>query len=337
MDDDTGRHRSGAEAAREDAQRASRESRTAERRRGRRGGVDPASFRDAILAKLTYSIGKDPAAARDRDWFTATALAVRDHVIDRWMNATRATYLREQKRVYYLSLEFLIGRLLFEALGNLGLLDTAREALAGLDVDFDESARPNRTRRSATAASAACRLLHGEHGEPRGAGLRLRHPLRLRPVPPDIIDGWQHELPEDWLADGNPWEFERPEVVYPIRFGGSVEHVAERRRHKRSLAPGGDRDRGRLRYAGGRLARPPRQHASPVVGARRRSDPARRLQRGRLCRRARRPGRAEAISRVLYPSDATPAGQELRLRQEYFFTSASLQDLVRRHLHNTGP
>ena len=92
--------------------------------------VDPASFRDAILAKLTYSIGKDPSAAQDHDWFAATALAVRDHVIDRWMDSTRATYQREQKRVYYFSLEFLIGRLLFEALGNLDLLDTAREALA---------------------------------------------------------------------------------------------------------------------------------------------------------------------------------------------------------------
>ena len=190
--------------------------------------VDPASFRDAILAKLTYSIGKDPSAARDHDWFAATALAVRDHVIDRWMDSTRATYQREQKRVYYFSLEFLIGRLLFEALGNLDLLDTAREALAGLDVDLD---RVRETEPDAALGNgglgrlAACFMESLASLEVPAYGYGIRYDYGL--FRQTVVDGRQHELPEDWLAGGNPWEFERPEVVYPIRFGGSVEHVAE--------------------------------------------------------------------------------------------------------------
>ncbi|MFL5179912.1 MAG: glycogen/starch/alpha-glucan phosphorylase, partial [Microvirga sp.] len=299
--------------------------------------VDPASFRDAILAKLTYSIGKDPAAARDHDWFAATALAVRDHVIDRWMDSTRATYQREQKRVYYFSLEFLIGRLLFEALGNLDLLDTAREALAELGVDLD---RVRETEPDAALGNgglgrlAACFMESLASLEVPAYGYGIRYDYGL--FRQTVVDGRQHELPEDWLAGGNPWEFERPEVVYPIRFGGSVEHVAEGGVIKRIWQP----TETVLAAA----------YDTPVVGWRGRHVNTLRLWSARaadplqletfnlgdyvgaLAHRAR----AEAISRVLYPSDATMAGQELRLRQEYFFTSASLQDLVRRHLQQYG-
>ena len=99
--------------------------------------ADVAAFKQAILAKLTYAVGKDPNSARDHDWFAATALAVRDDIIDRWMDTTRATYQGGQKRVYYFSLEFLIGRLLLDCLSNLGLIATARAALAELGIDFE--------------------------------------------------------------------------------------------------------------------------------------------------------------------------------------------------------
>ena len=88
-----------------------------------------AAFRDIVLHKLTYMVGKDPAHAQEHDWLVATARAVRDHVVDRWMDATRRTYRDGRKRVYYFSLEFMIGRLLFDALGNLGITELAREAL----------------------------------------------------------------------------------------------------------------------------------------------------------------------------------------------------------------
>ena len=151
----------------------------------------------------------------------------------------------------------------------------------------------------------------------------------------EINDGWQVELPEDWLAHGNPWEFERREVAYEIGFGGTCRGRE-----------------GRDGTAAPSLAARPRSvlavaFDTPMVGWRGkrvntlrlwtahadRSDPARRVQRRRPHRRARRAAPApRAITRVLYPADSTPAGQELRLRQEYFFTSASLQDIVRRHM-----
>src|SRR5690554_3052724 len=99
---------------------------------------DIAAFRKNVLRKLTYAIGKDAEHASPLDWYEAVALATRDRMIDQWMNQTREYYRKNSKRVYYLSLEFLIGRLLTDSLSNLGLLDTAREALAGLEVDFDE-------------------------------------------------------------------------------------------------------------------------------------------------------------------------------------------------------
>ena len=242
------------------------------------------------------------------------------------------------KRVYYLSLEFLIGRLLFEALGNLDLLDTAREALAGLGVDLD---RVRATEPDAALGNgglgrlAACFMESMASLEVPAYGYGIRYDYGL--FRQTVVDGRQHELPEDWLAGGNPWEFERPEVVYPIRFGGSVEHIAEGGVIKRIWQPDGDRARGRLRHAGGRAGA---AATSTRCGCGRRAPPTRsQLETfnlgdyvGALAHRAR----AEAISRVLYPSDATMAGQELRLRQEYFFTSASLQDLVRRHLQQYG-
>ena len=96
-----------------------------------------AELRQAILARLTYTIGKDPAEASSRDWFIATALAVRDRIVERWIETTRANVAGNKRRVYYLSLEFLIGRLLMDSLNNLGITDEMRTALAGLDVDLD--------------------------------------------------------------------------------------------------------------------------------------------------------------------------------------------------------
>ena len=94
------------------------------------------ALRTNILSKLTYAVGKDPDNALDHDWFQATALAARDYIVDRWMSRTRDAYRTGQKRVYYLSLEFLIGRLLIDSLSNLGILEETRCALADLGVDL---------------------------------------------------------------------------------------------------------------------------------------------------------------------------------------------------------
>lgn len=299
---------------------------------------DVERVRAAIVEKLKYAVGKNPIVASTHDWFFATALAVRDEVVDRWVDSTTKTYRDDEKRVYYLSLEFLIGRLLFDAMGNLEMTETVRAALAGLDVDLDllKTVEPDAAlgngglgRLAACFMESMATLSIAAYGY----GIRYDHGLfRQR-----IKDGWQLEYPEDWLASGNPWEFPRPEVAYPIGFGGRVEGMT-------------DRD-GTIRYEW----RPDETvlavaYDTPIAGwrgshvntlrlwAARAADPLRldAFNRGDHVGAAAARVKAEAISKVLYPSDATPAGQELRLRQEFFFASASLQDLVRRHLNQHG-
>ena len=163
-----------------------------------------------------------------------------------------------------------------------------------------------------------------------GYGIRYEHGLFRQ----GLDDGWQAEQPENWLVFGNPWEFERPEVAYPIRFFGTVRETDGA--GPEPQAPVGGRPAragGGLRYAGRRLGRPAHQHAAPVVGAEPEPDrPRIRSTAATTCRPSPSRSRPQSISRVLYPNDATEAGQELRLKQEYFFTSASLQDILRRHL-----
>ena len=161
-----------------------------------------------------------------------------------------------------------------------------------------------------------------------GYGIRYEHGLFKQ----EIRDGLQHELPERWLAFGNPWEFERLDTEYSIRFGGSVEYVggADGTARGSGIRPSGS-------WPWRTIRRSPAGAAATSIrcGFGRRDRPRRcslRRSTPATSRRGRPRAQAEAISRVLYPSDATPAGQELRLRQEYFFTSASLQDIVRRHL-----
>jgi starch phosphorylase len=300
--------------------------------------ADVAALRRAIVAKLAYSVGKDPVAASARDWFLATALAVRDRVIERWMASTRTTKAEKKKRVYYLSLEFLIGRLLLDSLNNLGLTETMRAALAELGVDLDalRALEPDPAlgngglgRLAACYMESMASLAIPAHGY----GIRYDHGL-FRQV---IKDGRQEEFPETWLSFGNPWEFERPEVTYPIGFGGVVEALD-------AETPGGP----------GRWVPAETVDAvaydTPIVGWRgahvntlrlwsaRAPDPLRldAFNKGDHAGAVATRTRAEAITRVLYPSDETPAGEELRLRQEYFFASASLQDLIRRHLQQQG-
>ncbi|MEW9903824.1 glycogen/starch/alpha-glucan phosphorylase [Pseudomonas putida] len=297
--------------------------------------AEVAEFRAAVLAKLTYAVGKDPEHAFDHDWFEAIALAARDHMVDHWMDHTRQAYRRSQKRVYYLSLEFLIGRLLYDSLSNLGLLDIAREALEGLDVDLErirllepDAALGNGGlgRLAACFMESMSTLGIAAHGY----GIRYEHGLFRQAM----VDGWQQEQTENWLDFGNPWEFERAEVIYPISFGGSVETVQDIHGQPRQVWWPGETVRAVA-------------YDTPVVGWRGASVNTLRLWRARALEELHlerfnagdhlgavaEVARAESISRVLYPADSTEAGQELRLRQEYFFVSASLQDLLRRHLN----
>jgi starch phosphorylase len=301
-------------------------------------GSDVAEIKSAILAKLALAVGKDPTAATDRDWFVAAALAVRDRVVHRWLTSERATRNKGRKRVYFLSLEFLIGRLFNDALGNLGLGETVNSALGDLGVDLVRlrASEPDAALGNGGLGRLAACFMESMAtlGIPAcGYGIRYDHGL-FRQV---IRDGWQQEYPEEWLSFGNPWEFERPEVIYDIDFGGRVERVVGPRGIARTIWHP-DETIEAVAYD------------TPIVGWRGRHvnmvrlwsaravDPMRldAFNKGEHVVALAEQTRAEAISKILYPSDETPAGQELRLRQEYFFVSASLQDLVHRHLCSDG-
>ncbi|MFC2971942.1 glycogen/starch/alpha-glucan phosphorylase [Azotobacter bryophylli] len=297
-----------------------------------------AAFRDLIISKLKYSVGTEPDHAVEHDWFEAVAMATRDHLVKTWLDHPERARRHESKRIYYLSLEYLIGRLLFASLSNLGMLDLARAALAELDVDLERirTLEPDAALGNGGLGRLAACFMESMSSlglVAIGYGIRYDYGLFRQTV----VDGWQQEQTETWLEFGNPWEFERPEVSYQISFGGSVScatgeqgaqcHVWHPAETMRSIA-----------------------YDTPVVGWRRASVNALRLWRGRAetdlhldrfnagdyLGAVAEEVRAESISRVLYPAADTPAGQELRLRQEYFFVSASLQDLLRRHLQQYG-
>jgi starch phosphorylase len=282
-----------------------------------------------IIDVLRHRVGKDERAAKPHDWFTAVALTLRDAVIDTWMESTRKTYAEGGKRVYYLSLEFLIGRLMRDALSNMGLTQAMTEALEthGLDLAAIEEIEPDAALgNGGLGRLAACFMesLASLGIAAYGYGIRYENGMfRQR-----IKDGWQVEFPETWLAHGNPWEFERRESAYRVGFGGEV------------IAEGDDV-----------VWRPAEEVEAtavdtPIAGWRGKwvntlrlwtATPLDPLQldafnagdhAGALADQVR----ADALVRVLYPADANPAGQELRLRQEFFFTSASVQDIVRRHV-----
>ncbi len=296
--------------------------------------ADETALRDAIVAKLTYVIGKQPETAMPHDWYCATALAVRDRIVDIWSASRRETKRLHKKRVYYLSIEFLIGRLLLDTLTNLRLVDPVKRALASLGVDFEQllliepdAALGN----GGLGRLAACFMdsMSALKIPAYGYGIRYEHGLFEQ----RIHNGWQEELPEEWLARGNPWEFSRAESSVTIGFGGTVEYI------------GGDEDTARaIWYPAEQVIAMP--YDTPVAGWGGRHVNALRLWSARAAHPIQLAAfnqgdiegasaartQAETISRVLYPNDSTPAGQELRLRQEFFFTSASLQDLIRRHM-----
>lgn len=297
--------------------------------------TEPAVLAAEIIERLTYSTGKDAKAAKRHDWLTASILVIRDRIIDHWMESTRRAYRTESKRVYYLSLEFLIGRLMRDAVSNLELMSSMQQALASLGVDLDVVAElePDAALgNGGLGRLAACFMesMASVDIPAYGYGIRYQHGLFRQ----QISDGWQVELPEEWLAHGNPWEFERRESSYEIGFGGSVE--PKRRDGSREPVFAWKPAERFIATA----------YDTPIVGWR-----AKRVNTLRLW--AAQPidpilldkfnagdydgaledsNKAERLTRVLYPADSHIAGQELRLRQEFFFSSASLQDIIRRHL-----
>ena len=185
--------------------------------------VDPDDLATEITERLKYRIAKDPTVAKPHDWLTATQLVLRDRIIEAWIESTKRTYASGQKRVYYLSMEFLIGRLLRDSVNNLRMTEPVRSALAQLGVNYDEIAElePDAALgNGGLGRLAACFMesMATVDVAATGYGIRYQHGLFEQ----DLNDGWQVERPETWLDHGNPWEFERREACYEIGFGGAV-------------------------------------------------------------------------------------------------------------------
>jgi starch phosphorylase len=301
--------------------------------------TDPQALAHDIVERLTYRIGKNADAAKPHDWLHAVILSIRDRVIDAWIESTQKTYEEQGRRVYYLSLEFLIGRLMRDAASNMEMLDDVQAALDSLGVDLDiiaalepDAALGN----GGLGRLAACFMESMATVDVPAYGYGIRYVNGM--FRQEISDGWQVELPETWLAHGNPWEFERREASYEIGFGGRVDPAENAEAGPHQM---------RWRAAERVIATP---YDTPIAGWRGKRvntlrlweaqpiDPILldRFNAGDHFGALTESNRAESLTRVLYPADSSPAGQELRLRQEYFFSSASLQDIVRRHAQYFG-
>ncbi len=191
--------------------------------------LEKEDFKRSILKRLVYSVGKDTDFAVPRDWCVALTLAVRERLMDRWMATTKKVYQTDVKRVYYLSMEFLIGRLLADTMLNLGMTDLCRAALEDLGVDLDEilQEEPDAALGNGGLGRLAACFMDSMSTlgiAAYGYGIRYEHGLFRQ----HIAEGWQVEEAEEWLIQGgNPWELNRSEVRYIVPFGGIVRADAE--------------------------------------------------------------------------------------------------------------
>jgi starch phosphorylase len=298
---------------------------------------DENSIKQDFVRHLQSSLGRDEFSATAFDRYLALCYTVRDCLVERWVNTQQTYYQADARRVYYLSLEFLMGRALHNGMVNLGLLDTYRRALADLDVsleDLEDLEVDAGLGNGGLGRLAACFLdSMATLGLPAyGYGLRYDYGIFRQ----EMVNGRQLEEPDDWLHLPYPWEIARPEYVLLVRFGGRVEKERD---------PKTGRDRFRWLDTHNVLAM---AHDTPVPAYGKNTVNTLRLWRakathdfdfedfneGHYIAAVEHKVLTENITRVLYPNDNFYLGQELRLRQQYFLVSATLQDAIRRHLVN---
>ncbi len=284
--------------------------------------------KNSIVQKLIFSIGRDPGVASKRDWLNATLLAVRDLVSESWLKTQRATQSQDCRWVYYLSMEFLMGRTLSNAMLAEGVYDVVREALEQLGLDLEEVIEKEvdpGLGNGGLGRLAACFLDSIATLNYPGMGYGIRYEYGM--FRQKIIDGQQVERPDAWLEKGVPWEFIRPTKRYKVEFGGRI-HCKGDKCHwvdtTQIIALGYDQIIPGYETNMSNSLRLWSAHAGDVFDLNK-------FNRGDYFAAMERQNSSENVSRVLYPDDSTYAGRELRLRQEYFLVSASLQDIINRH------
>jgi len=296
--------------------------------------IDGVALRAEIDDKLLKSVAAEPITANTKEIYKALSQVARDELAQRWVNTQVSDRKNKVRRIYYMSMEFLIGRTLNNALSALDLRDSAEATFSAAGgpslTDVIECEPDAALGNGGLGRLAACFLDSMATLELPSWGYGMRYEYGM--FAQSIINGGQVEHPDSWLVDGTPWEFPRPGTHFTVRFGGTAEHHGEwaewnaaeavEARAYDYVIPGHGTDRVstlRLWKAGA-----PAQIDLNAFNS------------GDYARAAEFKNRFENISWVLYPNDSTPAGRELRLRQEYFFVAASLQDILFHHLEEHG-
>ena len=291
------------------------------------------AIKKSIVYKLIFLIGRSPREASQRDWLNATLHAVRDLVTEGWITTARQTRAEDSRRVYYLSMEFLIGRTLSNAMIAEGIYGLAQEALSELNVDLEEVLEKEvdpGLGNGGLGRLAACFMDSiATLGLPgMGYGIRYEYGMFRQ----KIENGQQVERPDDWLEKGAPWEFMRPSKRFSIDFGGHIYFEGKKciwNPAEKVTALAYDQMIPGYKNDSASTLRLWSAHGGEVF------DLAEFNRGDHLAAVATRSAN-QNLSRVLYPDDSTWNGRELRLRQEYFLVSASLQDILRRHLRIHG-
>ena len=303
-----------------------------------RSGMSKEAWERAFLDNLLCLQGRPLNRATPLDMFRALAFTIRDRLVQRWAATQQTYHAKKVKRVYYLSAEFLMGRLLTNNLMNLGVYEVAQEALAELGVDINQLVE-----READAGLgngglgrlAACFLDSMATLSIPGMGYGIRYEYGI--FEQRIEKGYQVEQPDPWLRNGNPWEIVRPEYTLTVRMGGRCEAFMDKDQ------------RYRIRWVDTQdvLGVP---HDTPIAGFANNTVNNLRLwhcratkefdfqefDQGDYEKSVQKKTESENISKCLYPNDNSMQGKELRLKQQYFFVSCSIQDIVRRHLQDHG-
>ncbi|MGB8376201.1 MAG: glycogen/starch/alpha-glucan phosphorylase [Salegentibacter sp.] len=296
-------------------------------------GLTKDDLKASFLQKLFYGLGRIPAVTTSNDLYTALALSIRDRVFRQFVLSLEQFSQQDARGVAYLSAEYLPGPHLANDLLNLGITEETREALKELDLDLDElieeEVEPG-LGNGGLGRLASCYLNSmATLGIPSiGYGIRYEFGIFRQ----EMRDGWQTEVTDKWLHYGNPWEIVRPEISYEVKFGGRTEaHMDENNKYRVNWIPdsvirGTAYDTPILGYKSNGIIM--RLWKAEAVE----SFDFSAYNVGDYYKAVEKKMRSENITKVLYPNDENLSGKELRLKQQYFFVSCSLQDLIRLHL-----